>query len=78
MNESYKICCVTGHRPEGFPWDYYDETNDSQKEYRSKLKDIVERYIQEGYNYFLSGGARGVDLDFAETVLHLREKYLNN
>ena len=70
-----KICCLTGQRPKAFPWNYYDETLESQKEYRSTLKDTVERFIKEGYNYFISGGAQGAELDFAETVLKLRKKY---
>lgn len=77
MNKKVKICCIIGNRPEKFPWDYYDESLESQKEYRSTLKITLEEYIKNGYTHFISGGARGVDMDFAELVLYFREIYPN-
>lgn len=70
-----KICCVTGERPEGFPWDYYDEADESQKEYRSALEGVVERYIKEGYRYFINGGAKGADEDIAALLAEYRKTY---
>lgn len=78
-NEQYKICAVTGHRPSGFPWDYNNKECDEHKEYLQTMEETLEKLISEkGYNYFIAGGAIGVDTDFAETVLRLREsKYPN-
>jgi uncharacterized phage-like protein YoqJ len=69
-----KVCCITGHRPQGFPWEY-EEKNPIYIRYRKKLYDCVETLIGEGVDRFLSGGAQGVDLDFADTVLGLRKTY---
>jgi uncharacterized phage-like protein YoqJ len=38
-------------------------------QYRKKLYDCIEGVIGEGFTTFLSGGAQGVDLDFAESVI---------
>lgn len=76
MNITDKICCCTGHRPKGFVWDYYNKSDEKQQEYLQLLEYIIERDIlQGGFNYFISGGAIGADMDFAETVIRLREKY---
>lgn len=69
------ICCCTGHRPKGFPFKY---GVDKQKHnaYLQKLKEKIKLAITEyGITNFISGMAIGVDIDFAETVLKLREKY---
>lgn len=76
MNNIDKICCCTGHRPKGFLWDYYNKSNKKHQEYLRLLEYIINRDIsQRGFNYFISGGAIGADMDFAETVIRLREKY---
>ena len=73
-NEKYKICSVTGHRPSGFPWDYHNKECNEHKEYLQTMAEIIETLItQQGYNYFIAGGAIGVDTDFAETVIRLRD-----
>ena len=62
-----KVCCVTGNRPQKFPWKY-----GKGKKYKKYLADMagqIEELIESGYTYFISGGALGVDQDFAETVL---------
>lgn len=72
----HKICCVTGHRPNGFPWDYNDKKCAAHIDYLQTMYDYVERLITEqGFDYFISGGAIGVDTDFAETILKLKKKY---
>lgn len=68
-------CCCTGHRPKGFPFKY---GIDKQKHnaYLKTLADKIELAITEyGITNFISGMAIGVDMDFAETVLNLRNKY---
>lgn len=80
MNDNqYKICAVTGHRPNGFPWDYNNKECNEYKDYLQTMEETIEKLINEqGYNYFIAGGAIGVDTDFAETVIRLREyKYPN-
>lgn len=72
-NDYKMICCVTGNRPQKFPWEY--GCGDEMKKYHSDMNGIVKDLIEQGYNYFLSGGALGVDQDFAETVLSLKAIY---
>ncbi len=59
-------CCFTGHRPEklGAPEDVV--TTALQKEIRTAIAD--------GFQTFISGMARGVDLWAAEIVLALRDE----
>ena len=74
--EKHKICCVTGHRPGGFPWVYNDKTCPEHREYLQTMHTLLEKLITEqGFDFFICGGAIGVDMDFAETVLCLKEKY---
>ena len=35
----------------------------------------IEELIESGYTYFISGGARGVDQDFAEVVLRAKRAH---
>ena len=70
----FKICGVKGHRQMGFPWDYNDKECNAHKDYLETMERLITKYIEEkGYNYFIAGGAIGVDTDFAETVLRLRD-----
>ncbi len=68
----YKICCVTGHRPQSFPWDY-DNDASAREKYFAAMKAEAEQLVQMGYNYFISGGAIGVDMDFADIILELKK-----
>jgi len=68
------VCCVTGHRPAGFPF----ERKDSVIEYLiygKKLADAVLKLIHSGYDEFISGMADGADIDFAATVLMYKNKF---
>lgn len=70
-----KSCCCTGHRPKGFPFEYgIDEQkhNAYLKALEKKIKLAITKY---GITNFISGMALGADMDFAEIVLKLREKY---
>ena len=74
-----KVCCVTGHRPNGFPWNYSDYACDSHQEYLGAMACYVHWFIHKhGYNYFICGGALGVDTDFAEIVIGLRDNVFND
>ena len=59
-------CCFTGHRPErlGMP----------EAELISSLKKEIRTAITDGFQTFISGMARGVDLWAAEIVLALRDE----
>lgn len=71
-----KVCCVTGNRPQNFPWEYPENGNSEvYTEYKKKMGNAIEELIEDGYMHFISGGALGVDLDFAEQVIALRNKY---
>ncbi len=74
MDRNKTVCC-TGHRPKGFAWGYKNKNHRFHKVYMRFMKLMVEQYIKDGFIYFISGGAIGVDMDFAETVLDFREKY---
>ena len=59
-------CCFTGHRPEklGMP----------ETEVVEALKKEIRTAIADGFQTFISGMARGVDLWAAEIVLALRDE----
>ena len=59
-------CCFTGHRPEklGMP----------ETEVVESLKKEIRTAIADGFQTFISGMARGVDLWAAEIVLDLKKK----
>lgn len=64
MNSIEKAVCFTGHRE-----------IENIKEVETKLQAIVEELINNGYRFFIVGGARGFDTLAAKTVLLLKEKY---
>lgn len=69
-----KVCCVTGHRPKGFPWDYNDTKSASHQEYLEAMACYIDLIIRkDNVDYFIAGGAIGVDMDFAEIVLDFRD-----
>ncbi len=71
--EKDKTVCFTGHRPEKLPGG-----NEPDCAFIQMLKSMLEYHIllavQEGYRYFISGLARGVDLWAAEMILELKKK----
>ena len=68
------ICCVTGHRPQGFPF-ARENDQDIFKKYLEKLLDEVGLLIWKGYDLFLTGMAEGADIDFAYSVLEYQNIY---
>lgn len=70
-----KTCCCTGHRPKGFPFKYGIDMP-KHNAYLQELEQKIELAITH-YNVtnFISGMAIGADMDFAEIVLKLRNKY---
>lgn len=68
-----KTCCLTGHRPKGFPWEYANAHCVEHNRYLAVLRDKVIELIADGYGHFISGGALGADSDFAEIAIGLRD-----
>ncbi len=66
------ICCVTGHRPKGFPFSR-EMFNLSFMYYQDALYIELKNLVIDGYTDFITGMADGADLDFAETVLEIRD-----
>lgn len=59
-------CCFTGHRPE--------KLQRTEKEIWIDLEREIRNAIHDGLNVFITGMARGIDIDAAEIVLQLREE----
>lgn len=59
-------CCFTGHRPE--------KLQRPEKEVRTDLECEIRQAVFEGLNVFITGMARGIDIEAAEIVLQLREE----
>ena len=57
-------CCFTGHRPE--------KLQRPECEIRIDLENEIRKAIHDGLNVFITGMARGIDIDAAEIVLQLR------
>ena len=68
------ICCVTGHRPVGFPFPR-NEDSDSYYFYLQRLQNEILSLINQGCLHFITGMAEGADLDFAQTVIMLQDIY---
>lgn len=68
------ICCVTGHRPDGFPFTR-NQDDQSYAKYMNTLSETIEELIQDGYSHFITGMAEGADMDFARLVLRHKVHY---
>lgn len=69
-----KICCITGHRPHKFPFDYTDRSGEAYRKYADGLCRAAEELARDGYGLFLSGMAEGADSDFFLAVMRAKEK----
>lgn len=59
-------CCFTGHRPE--------KLYRSEKDICGDLENEIRKALSDGLNVFITGMARGVDIDAGEIVLNLRSE----
>ena len=59
-------CCFTGHRPE--------KLKIAEDEVMKSLKKEIRTAIADGYQTYISGVARGIDLWAAEIVLDFRDE----
>lgn len=71
---NYQTCCCTGHRPNGFPYRYGIDKSKHKTFLKQLKKKIILVYQEYGATDYISGMAIGVDLDFAEIVLCLRDE----
>lgn len=69
-----KNLCFTGHRPEKL-MTRFDENSLFIKKIKEYLMKEIKLAIEEGYDSFYSGMARGVDLFASEIVLQLKQKH---
>jgi uncharacterized phage-like protein YoqJ len=67
------VCCVTGHRPGGFP--FPPEDRESLLEYKRRLYAEVKELIDGGCRHFITGMAEGVDTDFAIAVMFYKKEH---
>ena len=58
-------CCFTGHRPE--------KLQEPEDAVTAALEKEIRQAIADGFNVFITGMARGVDIWAAEIVLRLRD-----
>lgn len=58
-------CCFTGHRPE--------KLQRSEFDIRADLESEILKSFEAGFNVFISGMARGIDIEAAEIVIRLKE-----
>ena len=63
-----KTCCFTGHRPDKLPWGE-KESDPRCRRLKESIAQAAEEAYESGIRHFISGMARGADLDFAEAVL---------
>jgi uncharacterized phage-like protein YoqJ len=59
-------CCFTGHRPE--------KLQRKETEIRVDLEREIRQAIQDGLTVFITGMAKGIDINAAEIVLQFREE----
>ena len=59
-------CCFTGHRPE--------KLIRTEEDIRMDLEVEIRKAIADGFNVFVSGMSRGVDIWAAEIVLKIRDE----
>ncbi|QUH22168.1 SLOG family protein [Alkaliphilus sp. B6464] len=69
-----KVCTFTGHRPQYYSF-RFNETHKDCIRIKMLLKQEIIKVIERGYNYFIAGGALGLDTWAAEIVLELKEVY---
>jgi len=69
-------CCFTGHRPNKLPWGY-SEKGIRFFFFRRKLRKTILNAINDGYDYFISGMALGIDMLCADLILELKKGHPN-
>lgn len=66
-----KRCAFSGHRPLYFPWKE-NESDPACVRLKAALEEEIDKAVADGFSYFITGGAEGVDTWAAEIVLDRR------
>ena len=61
--------CITGNRPEKFPFDYANTASIEMSAYFMCIRALADEVLDRGFTRFLTGMARGVDLDFGVEMI---------
>lgn len=69
-------CFFTGHRPNKLPWGYKEE-GIRFFFFQRKLRKTILNAINDGYGYFISGMALGIDMLCADLILKLKKRHPN-
>ena len=69
-----RTCCFTGHRPEKMPF-YANGNSYGFRQFQNALTRAVFDAINSGYNHFITGMSRGMDLWAAQEVIAYRKAY---
>lgn len=72
---TWKAVAFTGHRPQGLPGKW-NENHPENKRVKDWLATQIVLSHDEGYRFFIAGGALGVDMWAAEAVLLARDNGL--
>ena len=62
--DNNKACCFTGHRPK--------KCKGTEADFRKQLNDEIRKAINDGFSFFITGMAPGVDTWAAEEVLKIK------
>lgn len=70
-----KKLAITGHRPMGLNkvMKYGDLEDESYLSYCDLINSLILDYAKEGFDHYITGGAIGVDMDFAESFIYLKD-----
>ncbi len=79
MENEYKICYCVGDRKEDLwwiynKWSYNNEHEKIKREHIKLLNYVIETLIKDGYNYFICDLNNLAEMNFAKSVLSLREE----
>ena len=64
-DERRRTCCFTGHRP--------TKLHQTEENVKNRLAEAIDEAIENGYDMFITGMARGVGLWAAEIVINRRD-----
>lgn len=67
-------CAFTGYRPQKMPFGF-NEKDPRCIDFKQRLQDTIEMLIMQGFTHFLSGGALGMDMFAAESIVELRKTH---
>ena len=69
----YRILPPAAHRPLYFPWKE-NESDPACVRLKAALEEEIDKAVADGFSYFITGGAEGVDTWAAEIVLDRKKR----